>query len=159
MASTLLPILSSPVSRATTFLLHRTRPTPFRSYCLLLRSLLDPASSPSTPPAPRSLVTMASARRDLLMLGIETSCDDTAAAVVGVARLLLPSFLPSHFYMWSNLLGFILSTSLLMMLGRLQVRGDGEILSQVIASQVRICVSVHVLSRWFMSNSTLLRNF
>jgi hypothetical protein len=53
------------------------------------------------------------ARRGLLMLGIETSCDDTAAAVVGVARLLLPSFLPSHFYLWSNLLGFILSTSLL----------------------------------------------
>ncbi|XP_047049525.1 probable tRNA N6-adenosine threonylcarbamoyltransferase, mitochondrial [Lolium rigidum] len=105
MVSTLLPILSPPVSRAAAFLLLRTRPTPFRSHRLLLRSLLVPASSPSTPPAPRSLTTMASvatpARRDLLMLGIETSCDDTAAAVV---------------------------------------RGDGEILSQVIASQSDLLV-------------------
>ncbi|KAM3348081.1 hypothetical protein ACQJBY_021785 [Aegilops geniculata] len=70
-----------------------------------LFSLLASASSLSSPPTPRSLVTMASAaipaRRDLLMLGIETSCDDTAAAVV---------------------------------------RGDGEILSQVIASQSDLLV-------------------
>uniref|UniRef100_A0A453JW96 Gcp-like domain-containing protein n=1 Tax=Aegilops tauschii subsp. strangulata TaxID=200361 RepID=A0A453JW96_AEGTS len=100
MASTLLPTLLPPVSRAAAFLL-RTPPKPFRYHHSLFRSLLASASSPSTSPTPRALVTMACAaiptRRDLLMLGIETSCDDTAAAVV---------------------------------------RGDGEILSQAIASQI-----------------------
>ncbi|VAI13804.1 probable tRNA N6-adenosine threonylcarbamoyltransferase, mitochondrial [Triticum dicoccoides] len=104
MASTLLPTLLPPVSRAVAFLL-RTPPKPFRSHHPLFRSLPASASSPSTPPTYHSLVTMASAgipaRRDLLMLGIETSCDDTAAAVV---------------------------------------RGDGEILSQAIASQSDLLV-------------------
>uniref|UniRef100_A0A453EF13 N(6)-L-threonylcarbamoyladenine synthase n=2 Tax=Aegilops tauschii subsp. strangulata TaxID=200361 RepID=A0A453EF13_AEGTS len=104
MVSTLLPTLSLPVSRATAFLLG-TPLKSFRSHHPLLRSFLASASSLSSPPTPRSLVTMASAaipaRRDLLMLGIETSCDDTAAAVV---------------------------------------RGDGEILSQAIASQSDLLV-------------------
>ncbi|KAF7063832.1 hypothetical protein CFC21_070310 [Triticum aestivum] len=85
MASTLLPTLLPPVSRTAAFLL-RTPSQPFRYHHPLFRSLLASASSPSTSPTPRALVTMASAaipaRRDLLMLGIETSCDDTAAAVV-----------------------------------------------------------------------------
>ncbi|VAH58890.1 unnamed protein product [Triticum turgidum subsp. durum] len=104
MMATLLPTLSSPVSWATAFLL-RTPLKSSRSHHPLLRSLLASASPLSSPRTPRSLITMASAaipaRRDLLMLGIETSCDDTAAAVV---------------------------------------RGDGEILSQVIASQSDLLV-------------------
>ncbi|PUZ57095.1 hypothetical protein GQ55_5G400300 [Panicum hallii var. hallii] len=112
MAATLLPTLSPPVSRAAAaFLLLRGAPAkPFS--CLrpppTLRRFLASASSSSPAtlsPALRPLSTVASsstaaravpARRDLLMLGIETSCDDTAAAVV---------------------------------------RGDGEILSQVVSSQ------------------------
>ncbi|KAG2597068.1 hypothetical protein PVAP13_5KG213600 [Panicum virgatum] len=116
MAATLLPTLSPPISRAAAaFLLLRRAPAkPFS--CLrpppaLRRSLSSASSSsPATaPPALRPLSTVASssaaraapARRDLLMLGIETSCDDTAAAVV---------------------------------------RGDGEILSQVVSSQSDLLV-------------------
>ncbi|KQK04047.1 probable tRNA N6-adenosine threonylcarbamoyltransferase, mitochondrial isoform X3 [Brachypodium distachyon] len=105
MAATLLPTLSPPVSRAAAFLLLRAPPKPLRTHHHLFRSLLSSASSPSTPATLRSLAPMASAatpdRRDLLMLGIETSCDDTAAAVV---------------------------------------RGDGEILSQVVSSQADLLV-------------------
>uniref|UniRef100_A0A0D9UZZ4 Gcp-like domain-containing protein n=1 Tax=Leersia perrieri TaxID=77586 RepID=A0A0D9UZZ4_9ORYZ len=96
MAATLLPTLSPPVSRAAALLLlRRAPPLPFSLPAPLLRRLLS--STPSPPvrsPAFRFLATMPSAaaaaggsrampdRADLLMLGIETSCDDTAAAVV-----------------------------------------------------------------------------
>ncbi|KAG2588220.1 hypothetical protein PVAP13_5NG196000 [Panicum virgatum] len=107
MAATLLPTLSPAVSRAAAaFLLLRRGPA--KSLPSTLRHFVASvsSSSPATPsPAIRPPSTVASsstvarathARRDLLMLGIETSCDDTAAAVV---------------------------------------RGDGEILSQVVSSQ------------------------
>ncbi|CAO2162246.1 unnamed protein product [Urochloa humidicola] len=113
MAAALLPTLSPTLSRAAAaFLLRRRAPLkPFSSLRppQTLRRFLasTSSSSPATPPpALRPLSTVAAssstaaraapARRDLLMLGIETSCDDTAAAVV---------------------------------------RGDGEILSQVVSSQ------------------------
>ncbi|GJN05488.1 hypothetical protein PR202_ga23117 [Eleusine coracana subsp. coracana] len=110
-AATLLPTLSPPVSRAAAaaFLLLRRDPTkrfsshPPPTLCRFLAS----GSSPETihPPGLRPISAMPSAeataravpvRRDIVMLGIETSCDDTAASVV---------------------------------------RGDGEILSQVVSSQ------------------------
>ncbi|KAL6626313.1 hypothetical protein ACP70R_030039 [Stipagrostis hirtigluma subsp. patula] len=106
MAATLLPTLSPPVSRAAAAFLLRAPAKPIPSlHSPTLRRLLAPSFSPATP-RPLSAMSSSSsaasaaravpARRDLLMLGIETSCDDTAAAVV---------------------------------------RGDGEILSQVVSSQ------------------------
>uniref|UniRef100_A0A0E0RHC6 Glycoprotease 1 n=1 Tax=Oryza rufipogon TaxID=4529 RepID=A0A0E0RHC6_ORYRU len=106
MAATLLPTLSPPASRAAAaLLLRRAPPFPSPLPAPLLRRLLAPAPSPPLRSSPtfRSLATMpsAAAAADLLMLGIETSCDDTAAAVV---------------------------------------RGDGEILSQVVSSQEDLLV-------------------
>nr|ABA98522.2 Glycoprotease family protein, expressed [Oryza sativa Japonica Group] len=106
MAATLLPTLSPPASRAAAaLLLRRAPPFPSPLPAPLLRLLLAPAPSPPLRSSPtfRSLATMpsAAAAADLLMLGIETSCDDTAAAVV---------------------------------------RGDGEILSQVVSSQEDLLV-------------------
>ncbi|XP_006644093.1 probable tRNA N6-adenosine threonylcarbamoyltransferase, mitochondrial [Oryza brachyantha] len=112
MAATLLPTLSPPASRAAALLLlRRAPPKPFRAPAPLLRRVLAPGPSlPVRSPTFRSsLATMPStaaaaasgSRADLLMLGIETSCDDTAAAVV---------------------------------------RGDGEILSQVVSSQEDLLV-------------------
>ncbi|GJN32096.1 hypothetical protein PR202_gb20570 [Eleusine coracana subsp. coracana] len=96
-AATLLPTLSPPVSRAAAaaFLLLRRAPMkrssshPPPTLCRFLAS----GSSPETihPPGLRPISAMPSAeaaaravpvRRDILMLGIETSCDDTAASVV-----------------------------------------------------------------------------
>ena len=151
MAATLLPTLSPPLSRAAAaFLLLRRAPAkPFS--CLrpppaLRRSLSSASSSsPATaPPALRPLSTVASsstaaraapARRDLLMLGIETSCDDTAAAVV----LVLASSSPVDFTCGGgveNPLCFCAELLRCCLSGCLQVRGDGEILSQVVSSQV-----------------------
>ncbi|ONM31596.1 putative tRNA N6-adenosine threonylcarbamoyltransferase mitochondrial [Zea mays] len=105
MAATLLPTLSPPVSRAAAaFLLRRAplKPSHYVHPPSTLRRLLIssyPAIPAMCPLSTMSSTTAARAvpvRRDLLMLGIETSCDDTAAAVV---------------------------------------RGDGEILSQVVSSQ------------------------
>ncbi|KAL6850390.1 hypothetical protein ACP4OV_021017 [Aristida adscensionis] len=106
MATTLLPTLSPPVSRAAAafLLLRRAPPRHFPSRLApALRRLLAPASSAhalgplsAMSSSAASAARAVPARRDIVMLGIETSCDDTAAAVV---------------------------------------RGDGEILSQVVSSQ------------------------
>ena len=108
MAATLLPTLSPPVSRAAAaFLLRRAplKPSHYLHPPPTLRRLLSSSSYPATPSlALCPLSTMPStaaaravpARRDLLMLGIETSCDDTAAAVVLVlSSSILPSNLPA----------------------------------------------------------------
>jgi hypothetical protein len=110
MAATLLPTLSPPVSRAAAaFLLRRAplKPSHYLHPPRTLRRLLSSSSSsyPATPSlALCPLSTMPSttaaravpARRDLLMLGIETSCDDTAAAVVLVLSFsILLSNLPA----------------------------------------------------------------
>src|SRR5688572_7948362 len=91
MAATLLPTLSPPVSRAAAaFLLRRAplKPSHYVHPPSTLRRLLIssyPAIPAMCPLSTMSSTTAARAvpvRRDLLMLGIETSCDDTAAAVV-----------------------------------------------------------------------------
>ncbi|KAG2588214.1 hypothetical protein PVAP13_5NG196200 [Panicum virgatum] len=96
MTAALLPTLSPPISRAIAAILRRR--VPAKAFSSLRppstpHRFLASASSPypaTPPPTLRPLSTVASsctaaravpARRDLLMLGIETSCDDTAAAV------------------------------------------------------------------------------
>lgn len=70
---------------------------------------------------------------NLVVLGIETSCDDTAVAVVSLHILvfLCVHFIKSGFYL------FLCSDYLyVFFFGGFQVRGNGEILSQVVSSQV-----------------------
>ncbi|KAG2588213.1 hypothetical protein PVAP13_5NG196200 [Panicum virgatum] len=145
MTAALLPTLSPPISRAIAAILRRR--VPAKAFSSLRppstpHRFLASASSPypaTPPPTLRPLSTVASsctaaravpARRDLLMLGIETSCDDTAAAVVLVlSSSILLSILPAAaFRICAQLPRCCLS-------GWLPVRGDGEILSQVVSSQ------------------------